>query len=122
MEKQITFRSMDHSDALEQYALSHLSKIEHFLQKSERSPISIHMIITGGFVHAHHKIELLVKTPHYDLVSHEENKDAYQAINNVLHTMFSELTRAKEKLVDTRKGGNQHRSTEQIDANFKEEE
>ena len=122
MEKQITFRSMDHSDSLEQYALSHLSKIEHFLQQSEKSPIFIHMIITGGFVHAHHKIELLIKTPHYDLVSHEENKDAYQAINNVVHTMFSELTRAKEKLVDVRKTGNKHRTTEQIDANFKEEE
>ena len=113
---------MDHSDGLEQHALSRLAKIEHFLQQSEKAPISIHMIITAGFVHAHHKVELLVKTPHYDLASHEENKDAYQAINNVVHTMFSELTRAKEKLVDARKGGNQHRSTEQIDANFKEEE
>ena len=118
MEKQITFRSMEHSGGLENHALSRLAKIEHFLDLSENTPVTIHMIITGGFVHAHHKVELLVKTPHYDLVAHEESKDAYQAITDVVHKMFAELTRAKEKMIHDRKTGNQHRSNEQMDANF----
>lgn len=118
MKKQITFRGMEHSGGLENHALAKLAKIEQFLEASENTPITLHMVITEGFTHAHHKVELEVHTPHYNLTAHEEHKDAYQAVTDVVHKMFDELTRAKEKMIDGRQTGNPHRSNAQIDANF----
>lgn len=121
MNIQITFSGMDHSAGLEGHALAQLAKVERLLEHTEKTPITIHMIITSGFTHAHHKVELLVKSPDYNLVAHEENTDAYEAINHVVTKAYSELTKTKERLVDLRKKGKNNRSPEQIEKNLTEE-
>lgn len=122
MERHITFRSMEHSAALEAHAIKLLAKVENYLQENERPPLVIHVIITGGFVHTHHKIEMLVKTPHYDLAAHAEGPDAYETMRIVADKLQSELYRAKEKRLDRLQSGGSDRSVHAIDKEFKTEE
>jgi putative sigma-54 modulation protein len=122
MYKRITFRSMDHSEALEAFANKQLEKIEKIVEQSEREPIYVEMVLTAGFTHAHHRVEIIVKSPHYDLFASHEGPDMYQEINKVIDKMETELRKHKEKRIDERKEGNQHRSLEQIDKNFQVDE
>lgn len=93
---------MAKSEAAENYANEQLARIEEFL-KMERTPIVIEIIFTPGHVHAHHRIELLVKSPHYDKVTHFEGPDFYDAIDKVIDTMYRQLLDEKDKLLDDRK-------------------
>lgn len=99
MNKRIVFRHMDHSSVLEEYANQQLAKVEHFLE-SERDPIYIDLILEPSKVHRHHKVELRVKTPHYDLIStyeHEGDK-FYDTLDRVIDTMYKELHEKKKLL------------------------
>lgn len=104
MTKQFTFRGMDHSATIEEYANNQFGKIERFLEH-EKDPKYIHMIFTSGFTHAHHRVELQVTTPNYKLIAHREGPDMYNLISQVFDTMYDQLTEAKKKLVDTRQTG-----------------
>lgn len=102
MHKRITFRGMDHSPVIEEFANDHLKKLEAFLE-DERTPIAIDLVLTAQPVHAHHKVELRVKTPHYDLFAQHEGPEMYQEIDRVTDKMLQELRRAKEKRIDDQK-------------------
>lgn len=102
MQKKITFRNTPHSDVAENYAHEQLARIEDFL-KHERTPIIIDLIFTPGHLHAHHRVELLVKTPNYDLVNHFEGPEFYDAIDKVVDTMYRRLLEEKDKQLDDRK-------------------
>jgi ribosome-associated translation inhibitor RaiA len=67
MHKRITFRNMEHSPAMEGYANNLLAKIEDFLQK-EGTPQYIDLVLEPSKNHAHHRAELRIKTPHFDLI------------------------------------------------------
>jgi ribosomal subunit interface protein len=99
MEKRILFRHMEHSKVLEEYANEQLAKIEHFLE-NEREPIYIGLTFEPSKVHAHHKVELLVKTPHYDLISSYEHKGEafYETLDRVIDVMYRELHEKKKLL------------------------
>ena len=107
MQKKITFRDTPHSDVAENYANEQLAKVEEFL-KNERTPIYIDLIFTPGHVHAHNRVELLVKTPHYELVSHHEGPDFYDAIDKVIDTMYRQLHEKKDRHVEDRKMVGRH--------------
>ena len=107
MQKKITFRDTPHSDVAENYAHEQLAKIEEFL-KNERTPIIIDLIFTPGHIHAHNRVELLVKTPHYDLVAHHEGPDFYDAIDKVIDTMYRQLHEKKDRHVEDRKMVGRH--------------
>lgn len=100
MNKQFTFRGMDHSATIEEYALKQFSKIESFLAH-EREPQYIHMIFTAGFTHHNHRVELQVTTPNYKLIAHREGPEFYDLISQVFDTMYHQLTEAKREHVDT---------------------
>jgi ribosomal subunit interface protein len=102
MQKKITFRDTPHSDVAEKYANEQLARVEEFL-KNERTPITIDLIFTPAHLHAHHRVELLVKTPHYDLVTHHEGPEFYDVIDKVIDTMYRQLLAEKDKLDDDRK-------------------
>lgn len=104
MQKRIVFRGMDSSPVLEEFAHKHLEKVEKFLEH-ERTPIMIDLVMEASHVHAHHKVELRVKTPNYDLVAHHEGPELYQEVDRVVDKMIAELRRAKEKRVDEVKKG-----------------
>jgi len=99
MIKQFTFRGMDHSPTIEEYAQKMFEKIERFLQH-EKEPQYIHMIFTAGFTHHHHKVELEVTTPQYKLNAHREGPELYELISKVIHIMYEQLTEAKRERVE----------------------
>lgn len=104
MQKRIVFRGMESSPVLEEYANKHLEKLDRLLE-NERSPIIIDLVMEASHVHAHHKVELRVKTPNYDLIAHHEGPELYQEVDRVVDKMIAELRRAKEKRVDAEKKG-----------------
>lgn len=104
MRKRIVFRNMDHSDPMEQYANQQLEKIEEFLEH-EPSPINIELILQPSKNHAHHHVELRIKSKNYDLVSDYEHKgdDFYDVLDRVIDTMYRRLLEEKKRHVDERK-------------------
>jgi len=103
MHKRITFRRMEHSPVMEDYAENQLKKIYDFLT-NERPPIYVDLILQPSKIHAHHFIELRVKTPHYDLISNYEGPNFYDVLDRVIDVMYQELHEAKRKRIDARKG------------------
>jgi ribosomal subunit interface protein len=94
----VTFRNMDHSAVIEEHTRKQLQKLDKFFEK-ERTPKSIHFIIEAHPLHAHHKIELLIKSPNYDLMAHDEGNDLNKLIEDVIDTMLVEMRKAKDKKV-----------------------
>ena len=107
MNTKIVFRGMDHSDPMEKYARGQLAKIEEFLS-NERTPISINLILEPSKVHEHHKVELLVKTPNYNRISHYEGPTFYEVMDRVIDVMYRELHEDKKKNLDKRKTQGRH--------------
>lgn len=103
MNKKITFRNMEHSTPMEEHAEKQLEKIMKFLE-NEKTPVYVDLILEPSTVHAHHRIELRVKTPNYDLISNYEGSDFYLTLNRVIDVMYNRLHEAKRKIVDSRKG------------------
>jgi len=109
MHKRITFKGMDHSPVIEQYANKQLSKIEHFLE-NEPTPIYIDLVLEPSKTREHHFIELRVKSPHYDLISNYEHNgtDFYDVLDRVIDVMYRKLHDEKKKHVDQRKSTGRH--------------
>lgn len=102
MKKRITYRGIDGTPVLEEFINSHLEKVERLLE-NEPTPIMIDFVLEASTVHAHHLVELRIKTPHYDLIAHHEGPEMYQEIDRVVDKMVGEIRRAKEKRVDDQK-------------------
>ena len=104
MNTRITFRNMDKSDVMETYARQQLEKIYEFL-KNERTPIHIDLIFEPSKLREHHRVELRVKTPNYDLISNYEYPGTgfYDVLDRVIDVMYKQLRDEKKKRVDSRK-------------------
>lgn len=107
MKKRITFKGMDHSSVLENYANQQLEKIVDFL-KNERTPVFIDLVFEPSKVHSHHKIELRVKSPNYDKISNYEGPDFYHTLDRVIDVMYHELHEEKKKHSDEKKMRGRH--------------
>ena len=109
MNKRITFRGMDHSDVLEEYANQQLQKIEDFLE-NERTPIRIDLILEPAKLRQHSRVELRVKSPNYDLISNyeHEGQEFYDVLDRVIDVMYNELHEAKDRMDDKRKTVGRH--------------
>lgn len=108
MHKRITFKDTQHSAAMEQEANKLLEKIEAFLLKEDRTPIYIDLILEPSHVHAHHKIELRVKSPNYDRYSSYEGKDFRPTLERVIDVMCRELHEDKKRLNEDKKMTGRH--------------
>ena len=109
MQRRITFRGIDSTPVLEEFINNHLQKVETLLE-NERTPIMIDFVLEASKVHAHHKVELRIKTPNYDLIAHHEGPEMYQEIDTVIDKMVREIRRAKEKRVDDQKKHDSYKS------------
>jgi ribosomal subunit interface protein len=109
MTRRIAFRHIDSTPVLEEFAHKHLDKLHKFLDH-ERAPVSIDLVLDVATVHAHHKAELRVKTPDYDLIAHHEGPDMYQEIDRVVDIMLGEIRRVKNKLMHERRTKDSYKS------------
>jgi ribosomal subunit interface protein len=107
MNIQVTFQNCDGSPVMEKHINEQMAKIVHFLEK-EPTPIWIDIIIKPGRTHAHHQVEFLLKTPHYELVTHDEGPKIYQILDNVIDAMYAQLRKKKDKRVEDRKMVGRH--------------
>jgi len=109
MEKRIVFRGVDHSDVAEAHANQQLKKIEKILAH-EPSPVTIDLIFEPSKLRQHSRVELLIKSPNYDLVSHYEHEgvEFYEALDHVIDTMYRQLLEAKDKRIEDRKQVGRH--------------
>ena len=100
---------MDKSEPMEQYINDQLAKIEEFLSH-EPTPVILELVISPSKTHEHHRVELIVKTPHYDKFVDYEYKgtDFYDVVDRVIDTMYHQLHEAKARLVDERKWVGRH--------------
>jgi ribosomal subunit interface protein len=92
---------MDHVAAIENYANDKLAKIEEFLSH-EPTPIYIDLILEPSKVHEHHRVELRIKSPHYDMISNYEGPEFYKVLDRVIDVMLEDLHREKRKQIDER--------------------
>lgn len=97
-----TFRGMDSSAAIENFVQSKLPKIERLLE-SEPEPISLQVTCEANNTRSLYKVELRLKSMHYDLIAHHEGHELYAEIERVADILAHELQKAKEKRFDALK-------------------
>jgi ribosomal subunit interface protein len=107
MNAKITFRHMERSQVIEDYAERQLQKVYEFLS-NEREPVYVELTFEPSKVHAHHRVELLVKSPHYDLITHREGPEFYDLIDKVVDIMYHNLHEEKRREIDERKMRGRH--------------
>lgn len=107
MDKRVTFKGIEHSAAVENYANDQMSKVLEFLS-NERSPVYIDLMFKPSKLRAHHFVELRVKSPNYELISSYEGTSFYDTIDRVVDVMYHELHEHKKKLDDKKKTCGRH--------------
>jgi ribosomal subunit interface protein len=101
MNKRITFRNMEHTLAIENYANEHLAKIEKFLEH-EPTPVSIDLVMEPSKTREHNRVELMIKSPHYNVIAHHEGPHFYKVLDHVIDIAMQELLKEKRKRIDGR--------------------
>lgn len=99
MNVQITFRNMESSKILEEYAQEQLQKVYDFLEH-EREPIFVELVFQAAKARAHHHAELRIKTPDYYLVTDYEAQEMYDVLDRVVDTMYRKMTEKRKELQD----------------------
>lgn len=109
MNRKITFQSMEHSVPMEQHINSKLDKITELLKNVDNiTPYFQEIFLKANKQHQHHRAELNVKTPRFDLHTHNENPDMYVAIDKTIDKMVELIKKEKSKSRDkTQKVENQ---------------
>lgn len=102
MDIKITFQNSESSKVMEDYIHEQIQKILEFL-KDEREPIFIEFFIRPSHVHAHHQVDMLVKTPNYDLFVKKIGTEIYKVLSEVIDVMYLDLRNEKKKKIDDRK-------------------
>jgi len=101
MNIKITFRSMDHSDAIEQYIHDEIEKFSPLLER-ENSPVNVSVVLEPHSTKHYFIAEFIVDSPDYHAVSNAEGHDMYTAINDAAHKMTEELGKQKGKMLEKR--------------------
>lgn len=99
MKKKISFHNMPHSNPLEEHTNQKLDKIQSFVDDSIR-PFLVEVWLKANKSHPHHSVEIHLKTPSFDLHSHEEGTDMYVAVDIAIDKIVALLIKEKKKLLD----------------------
>jgi len=101
MDKKITFHNMEHSDPMESHTYQKLEKIEEILKDPEwTTPKYLDIKLNSQPLHPHHTAELHLKTPQFDLNTHDKGTDMYVVIDNTIDKMVTLLKKEKSKVKD----------------------
>ncbi|HBS47837.1 TPA: ribosome-associated translation inhibitor RaiA [Candidatus Dependentiae bacterium] len=101
MNKKITFQNMESTKALELHAEDKLEKILEILKIDKMpTPVNLEIWLKAQKLHPNHVAEIHLKTPRFDLYSHESGKDMYVAIDCAVDKIILLYKKAKEKESD----------------------
>lgn len=103
MYTKVTFRGMEHTPVLDQHVAKYTAKIEHFL-KNEPSPVHIDVILEAHRTHHHHRVEMIVKSPHYSVVVNEEGPELYDLVVLAADIVLEQLHKEKKRISDAHRG------------------
>ena len=99
MDIKISFHDMDHSNPLEAHARGKLHKLEEMVSVHENMhPFFVELWLHGKKLHANHSAELHLKTPLFDLVTHDNGPDLYVLTDNVIDKMVKLIKKERGKL------------------------
>ena len=104
MHRRVTMRHMTHVPDVENYANDALERVVDAL-RDEKEPIYLDFIIEPGRPHAHHQVELLIKSPNYSIVYKEEGPHVFQLIDRACDMAYRKIHEEKKKHVKARKKG-----------------
>ena len=99
MQIKITFRSMDHSDAIEKYVRAEIEKFGQLFNR-EGGPINISVVLEAHREKHYFIAEFIVDSSDYHAVTRAEGADMYTMINDAAHKMTQELIKQKGKLLE----------------------
>ncbi len=100
MQVSVTFRHMDASDALRDYAVE---KVERIIAKYLKNAVEAHVILLS---HRHRQqctAEINIHAAGYDISAHADNADMYAAIDFAIDKVEAQLRKHKDRIND-RKG------------------
>ena len=97
----ITFRNLESSDAVKQYATDKIAKLQKFL----RQPMQAHVTL-GLLHHLDHSIEVRVSSGSEHYEGHEQSQDMYASIDKVVDKLERQISGAKGASVAKRRSGN----------------
>ena len=106
--KKITFRHMDATPDIKNYAEEALARVEAALEH-ERSPIYIDLVLEPGRPHAHHSVELIIKTPNHNIICREEGPHFFQLLDIACDLAYRKIHEQKERMNDERKKGDSYK-------------
>lgn len=101
MNIRITFRGMDHSVAIENYATKAADTLTKYLEK-EPEPVFMDVILEAHKQHAHHKVECRLNSKNFHFIIDREGSDLYQEIDHVMKIAKEEIKKIKDKMLDKR--------------------
>ena len=99
MHRKITFRSMDHSDAIEEDIHKKLDKLDKFF-KHEQEPITMEVVVEAHRTKHYFIVEFKIQSKHYNMIARSEGADMYAMIDQAGHKIERDIAREKERLVD----------------------
>lgn len=96
---------MSHSDPMEEHSRQKLAKIEEILHgEADLTPFDIELWLKANPQHPHHRVDLHLKTAHFNFHTHEEGTDMYFAIDSAIDKMVEIAKKEREKRKDKRRG------------------
>ncbi|MBD3231893.1 ribosome-associated translation inhibitor RaiA [Candidatus Dependentiae bacterium] len=101
MNRRITFHEMDHSKPMENHINEKLNKIEELIKDPEwATPKYVELFLNAHPLHPHHEVELILKTPQFNLVTQDKGTEMYVVIDNVIDKMVRLLKKEKQRVLD----------------------
>lgn len=102
MKRTISFIGMPHSDPLEQHSNSKLDKLAALVKHDQAHEESyfVELHLKAQEQHTHHRADLHLKTPQFNLHTHEEGPEMYAAVDSAVDKMVTLYKKEKAKLQD----------------------
>ena len=99
MHIRLVFRGMDHSKAIEDYVNQEIEhKVLKFLKK-EGDLLNIDAVLDAGRIHAHHHVEIRLKSTHYHFIASYEGADLYTVIDHVIKIIVEDIKKHKDRSI-----------------------
>jgi len=91
----VTFRHVDSSEPLRDYAID---KVARTCGKYLRNPIEAHVVLS--VIKQRHRAEIVIHAKHFDLAAHEDTSDLYEAIDLAVARVEAQLRKHKDRIND----------------------